>query len=75
VSSVLLAAGDALGAQAGVEWLVKAGLPVRAVSGMASASTLSALETMSLTESLTDLVVLGLSDLMSPEGAAEWMPA
>ena len=69
VGSILLAATDALGAQAASRWLVEHRLPLRAVSGIASASTLSALET----QTLTGLPVLGIADLASP-GAEEWVP-
>ena len=69
VGSVVLAATDALGAQAASRWLLEQRLPLRAVSGIASASTLSALET----HTLTGLPVLGIADLASP-GAQEWVP-
>lgn len=44
VDAVLFAAGDAMGASGGVEWLRQHGLPVVAISGCISASPLAARE-------------------------------
>ena len=44
VNDVIFAAGDAMGAAAGVEWLRHKGLPVRAVSGVLTASPLAITE-------------------------------
>lgn len=44
VNDVIFAAGDAMGAAAGVEWLRRKGLPVRAVSGVLTASPLAITE-------------------------------
>src|SRR5262245_2021950 len=56
---LLLAAGDALGAQAAVARLVAVGLAPAAITGLASISMLTALET----RELTGLPVLGLAEL------------
>lgn len=44
VNSVIFAAGDAMGAMAGVEWLRRKDLPVVAVSGLLTASPLAVIE-------------------------------
>ncbi len=49
VNSVIFAAGDAMGAMAGVEWLRRKGLPVVAVSGLLTASPLAIIEAANAT--------------------------
>ncbi|MEQ1812973.1 MAG: DUF1611 domain-containing protein [Candidatus Nitrotoga sp.] len=49
VNSVIFAAGDAMGAMAGVEWLRRKGLPVVAVSGLLTASPLAVIEAANAT--------------------------
>lgn len=49
VNSVIFAAGDAMGAMAGVEWLHRKGLPVVAVSGLLTASPLGIIEAANAT--------------------------
>lgn len=44
VNNVIFAAGDAMGAAAGVEWLQRKGLPLLAVSGLLTASPLAITE-------------------------------
>lgn len=66
---VLLAAGDALGAQAAVRRLEELGMAPRAVSGLASASTLTAIET----SETTGLPVLGPTDLTRGVEVEEWL--
>lgn len=63
VNGVVFAAGDAMGAAAGVEWLEQRGLPVLAVSGALTASPLGA-EEASLA---TRLPVLGPAELADPD--------
>lgn len=66
VDGVLFAAGDAMGAVAGSQWLAEQDLPVIAVSGALTASPLATREA----EAALDLPVLGLADLSSPEVTA-----
>ena len=49
VSNVIFAAGDAMGAAAGVEWLRRKGLPVHSVSGVLTASPLAMIEAANAT--------------------------
>ena len=49
VNEVIFAAGDAMGAAAGVEWLRRKGLPVLAVSGLLTASPLAITEAANAT--------------------------
>lgn len=49
VDGVIFAAGDAMGAAAGVSWLRGKGLPVHAVSGLLTASPLAIIEAASAT--------------------------
>ncbi len=49
VNEVIFAAGDAMGAVAGVEWLRRKGLPVLAVSGLLTASPLAITEAANAT--------------------------
>lgn len=49
VNDVIFAAGDAMGAAAGVEWLRRKGLPVLAVSGLLTASPLAITEAANAT--------------------------
>lgn len=65
VDAVIFAAGDAMGAAAGVAWLRQRGWPVAAVSGCVSASPLAAREV----REATGLPVLGLDDLTRAEVA------
>lgn len=62
VDGVLFAAGEAMGAAAGVEWLRRRGAPVLAVSGLVSASPLGREET----EAATGLPVATIADLADP---------
>lgn len=66
VDGVIFAAGDALGASAGVAQLRRQGLPVLAVSGALTASPLAVRET----ESIVELPVVGAQDLRQ----ATWLP-
>jgi hypothetical protein len=66
VDAVLFAAGDAMGAAAGVAWLRQRGLPVRAVSGVVSSSPLGAREA----ELATSLPVLTKAQLQAGAGVA-----
>lgn len=63
VDAIVFAAGDAMGACGGVEWLNQRSLPVVALSGCMSASPLAAREA----QQITGLPVFGLDDLSSPE--------
>lgn len=67
VTGLVFAAGDAMGAAAGVEWLEQRGLPVLAVSGALTASPLGAEEAGMATR----LPVLGPAELADPVRAAE----
>lgn len=60
---VLFAAGDAIAAQAGVDWLRKAGLPVLAVSGLLTAEPALGAEAAQL----LDAPVLSAADLANGE--------
>lgn len=62
LNGVIFAAGDAMGAAAGVNWLRDRGLPVLAVSGLVSASPLGGREV----EDAVGLPVLGISSLADP---------
>ena len=66
VDGILFAAGDAMGAFAGIEWLKRHRLPVLAVSGLLTASPLAAREA----QALLDFPVLDRERLRS--GA--WLP-
>jgi len=60
VDTIIFAAGDALGADAGVGWLEHRGLPVVAVSGLLSCSPMASSEAAALTGlPVLDLVALG----------------
>ncbi len=63
IDSVIFAAGDAMGAHHGVEWLRQNDLPVIAVSGALTASPLACREA----EKIIDFPVLGLAELSSAE--------
>lgn len=65
VDTVLFAAGEAMGAMAGVEWLRNKGLPVKAVTGLVSASPLASAEA----QKIVRLPVLTLQDLVEPHSA------
>jgi hypothetical protein len=62
VDSVIFAAGDAMGAKAGVEWLRGKQLPVKAVSGLLTASPLAIIEAATA----TGLPTLGKKALLDP---------
>jgi len=66
IDGVIFAAGDALGAIAGVSWLRERGVPVLAVSGVLSASPLAMREA----ERALDVPVLDLEALGAAEIAA-----
>lgn len=70
VDTVLFAAGDALGATAGVARLEEAGLPVCAVSGVLTAAPLAAREL----RRVLHLPVLDLDDLHDPETVTALLP-
>ncbi|MEW5757247.1 MAG: DUF1611 domain-containing protein [Pseudomonadota bacterium] len=67
VNAVIFAAGDAMGACSGAEWLRQRGLPLLALSGCLSASPLASREA----EAVTGLPVLGLDALSSPDIAVQ----
>lgn len=67
VDAILFAAGDAMGANGGVEWLRKRNLPVVGISGCISASPLASREA----QEATGLKVFGLDELASPDIAVE----
>ena len=62
---MVFAAGDAMGSAGGVQWLRSLGLPVRAATGVLTASPLAAREAATV----TGLPVLGLDDLSSADVA------
>lgn len=62
VDGIIFAAGDAMGAATGVNWLNDHDLPVFAVSGALTASPLAMREA----RAITGLPVLGLKDLSDP---------
>jgi hypothetical protein len=62
VDGVLFAAGEAMGAAAGVDWMRQRGAPVLAISGLVSASPLGREEA----EAATGLPVATISDLTDP---------
>ena len=70
IDAVLFAGGDAMGAAAGVAWLRQRGLPIRAVSGVVSASPLAAREA----EAATGLPVLSKAQLQDGAGVALFGP-
>jgi dethiobiotin synthetase len=63
VDAVLFAAGEAMGAMAGVEWLQARGLPVKGMTGLVTASPLASAEA----QKIVKLPVLTLKDLAEPE--------
>ncbi len=76
IDALLFAAGDAMGASGGAEWLKQHKLPLVALSGCVSASPLAAREA----QLATDLPVLGLNQLASSdiiiqlfESGVEWV--
>lgn len=70
VDRVLFAAGDALGATAGVAWLRHHGIPIAAVSGLLSASPLAAREaSAALDVPVHDLDALGAPGIAAALGA------
>ncbi len=71
VSSMLFAAGDAMGAASGVEWLRRCGLPVTGVTGCLTRSPLAIREAAQA----TGLPVLGLDQLADPQMATRLLEA
>jgi len=71
LTSVVFAAGDAMGAQAGLAWLRRAGLPARAVSGCLTQSPLAMREL----DMSVDLPCLTAEALACPDVASRLMPA
>jgi len=70
VDGVVFAAGDALGAKAGVDWLRERGLPVLGVSGLLTASPLAVREAeRALDVPVFDLEALGAPDIAAALGA------
>jgi len=67
VDAIIFAAGDAMGAHGGAEWLNDRNLPIVALSGCVSASPLAAREA----QKVTGLPMLGLDELSSPEIAVQ----
>ncbi|MDP1914107.1 molybdopterin-guanine dinucleotide biosynthesis protein MobB [Brevundimonas sp.] len=67
LNGIVFAAGDAMGAGAGVRWLRERDLPIMAVSGVVTTSPLGIRET----EDATGLPVLGIASLMDPVLAAK----
>lgn len=66
IDGIIFAAGDAMGAATGVNWLYDHDLPVIAVSGALTASPLAIREA----RGATGLPVLGLDDLSAADSAA-----
>jgi hypothetical protein len=62
LDGLIFAAGDAMGAAAGVNWLQERGLPMLAVSGLVTTSPLGVRET----EAVTGLPVVGIPALVDP---------
>jgi hypothetical protein len=62
VHSLLFASGEAMGAVAGVKWLQANGLPVRAITGLVTASPLASAEA----QKSIQLPVMTLTDLSEP---------
>jgi len=67
IDGVLFAAGDAMGADNGVNWLRERGLPILALTGCLSSSPLAAREA----QTATGLPVFGLDRLAHPDVATE----
>ncbi|MGE8141676.1 DUF1611 domain-containing protein [Novosphingobium sp. NPDC080210] len=65
VDGVVFAAGDALGAIGGIEWLRQRGLPVIALSGLLTASPLAMREAAAHSE----VPVMTLTELLDPHSA------
>ena len=62
LTGLIFAAGDAMGADAGVRWLRERDLPIMAVSGVVTTSPLGIRET----NEVTGLPVMGIASLMDP---------
>lgn len=70
VDGVVFAAGDALGAKAGVDWLLERDIPVLGVSGLLTASPLAAREADQVLDvPVFDLEALGAPDIAAALGA------
>lgn len=67
VDAIVFAAGDAMGANGGAEWLRQRNLPIVALSGCVSASPLAAREA----QHVTGLPMLNLNELSSPNIAVQ----
>ena len=65
IDHIILAAGDAMGAAFGCQWLQRHGLPLSLIAGCVSSSPLGSRET----EQATGLNVASLSDLADPQFA------
>lgn len=70
VTSIVFAAGDSMGASAGVEWLRQRGLPIVAVSGLVTASALG----RQSTRASTGMPVLSRHDLLEGEAFMRLVP-
>ena len=70
VTSIVFAAGDSMGAIAGVEWLHQRGLPIVAVSGLVTASALG----RQSTRLATGMPVLSRHDLLEGEAFMRLVP-
>lgn len=71
VDAVLFAAGDALAATAGVDWLTRRGVPVHGLSGVLTSSPLAIREA----ERATGLPVFTIDTLRDPERATRLLGA
>lgn len=70
VTSIVFAAGDSMGASAGVDWLRQRGLPIVAVSGLVTASALG----RQSTRLATGMPVLSRHDLLEGEAFIRLVP-
>jgi hypothetical protein len=76
VDSIILAAGDAMGSSAGVQWMQKRGLPVIAASGLLTASPLAIREARAAHGlPVLDLVALSSASIADVLGVREAEPA
>jgi len=67
VDAIIFAAGDAMGAHGGAEWLRHKNLPIVAIAGCVTSSPLAAREA----QKVSKLPVLNLEELSSPEIAVQ----
>ncbi len=70
VTSIVFAAGDSMGASAGVEWLRQRGLPIVAVSGLVTASALG----RQSTRLATGMPTLSRHDLLESDAFMRLVP-